>query len=134
ISIETSSLGASMAFDLSVDLIKATVQLEQSLGDGTRTVGTGFLIDAPAPDGRPRTILVTAAHVLQKMPRIEARVGYRLQQEDGVWRYDPQTLKVRTTAMEPEWTRHPERDVAAIEIKAPPEFARAAIPLAWLAE
>ena len=33
----------------------------------------------------------------------------------------------------PLWTRHPDRDVAAIVIQAPPEFARAAIPLAWLA-
>jgi S1-C subfamily serine protease len=123
-----------MAVDLSVDLIKATVQLEQPLGDGTRTVGTGFLIDAPTADGRPRIILVTAAHVLQKMPKAQARIGYRFEQADGAWRYDPQSLTVRDAQMTPEWTRHPTRDIAAIEIKAPPEFARAAIPLAWLAE
>ena len=35
-----------MAWDLAVELIHATVQLEQPLGDGTRTVGTGFLIEA----------------------------------------------------------------------------------------
>ena len=35
-----------MVWDLSVELIHATVQLEQALGDGTRTVGTGFLIQA----------------------------------------------------------------------------------------
>ena len=29
-----------MAVDLSIDLIQATVQVEQPLGDGTRTVGT----------------------------------------------------------------------------------------------
>ncbi|HPA38649.1 MAG TPA: serine protease, partial [Phenylobacterium sp.] len=33
-----------MDYDLSLELIHATVQLEQPLGDGTRTVGTGFLI------------------------------------------------------------------------------------------
>jgi len=49
-----------MALDMSVDLISATVQLEQPLGDGTRTVGTGFLISDPAPDGTPRVVLVTA--------------------------------------------------------------------------
>jgi hypothetical protein len=38
-----------MAWDLSVDLIKATVQLEQPLGDGSRTVGTGFLIATRTP-------------------------------------------------------------------------------------
>ena len=75
--------------DLSVEMMKATVQLEQSLGDGERTVGTGFLIAAPTPDGRPRTILVTAAHVLTKMPRPEARIGYRFQSSGGGWRYSP---------------------------------------------
>jgi len=33
-----------MAMDLAVQLMQATVQVEQPLGDGTRTVGTGFLI------------------------------------------------------------------------------------------
>jgi hypothetical protein len=32
------------------------------------------------------------------------------------------------------WTRHPSRDVAAISITAPPEFAKAAIPQNYLAE
>ncbi len=64
-----------MAWDLSVDLIKATVQLEQPLGDGTRTVGTGFLINAPTPDGKPRTVLVTAGHVLDRMPIATAKIG-----------------------------------------------------------
>lgn len=123
-----------MAFDLSVDLIKATVQLEQPLGDGTRTVGTGFLIDAPTPDGRPRIILVTAAHVLQKMPQAQARIGYRIEQADGSWRYDPRTVSIRDARAGPIWTRHPNRDVAVMEITAPPEFAKAAIPLAWLAQ
>mgnify|MGYP001329943876 CR=1 FL=1 len=123
-----------MAWDLSVDLIKATVQLEQPLGDGTRTVGTGFLIDAPTADGKPRTVLVTAAHVLDRMPSVTARIGYRVQGADGAWRYDPQALTIRDDARAPKWTRHPTRDVAAIVIKAPEEFARAAIPLSWLAE
>lgn len=124
--------GASMAWDLSVDLIKATVQLEQPLGDGTRTVGTGFLIDAPTPDGKHRTVLVTASHVFDRMPTATARIGYRIQSADGGWRYDPQTVTIRTDG-QPLWTKHPGRDVAAIVIEAPPEFARAAIPLAWLA-
>lgn len=64
-----------MPLDLSVDLIKATVQLEQPLGDGSRTVGTGFLISDPTPDGKPRTILITAAHVFEKMPSMSAKIG-----------------------------------------------------------
>jgi hypothetical protein len=122
-----------MAWDLSVDLIQATVQLEQPLGDGSRTVGTGFLIEDPTPDGKPRTILVTAAHVFDKMPGASAKIGYRIQSADGVWRYDPHTLKIRD-GDHPLWTKHPSRDVAAIEVEAPPEFVKAAIPLAWLAQ
>jgi hypothetical protein len=122
-----------MAWDLSVDLIQATVQLEQPLGDGSRTVGTGFLIEDPTPGGRPRTILVTAAHVFDKMPGVSAKIGYRIQSADGVWRYDPHTLKIRD-GDHALWVKHPTRDVAAIEVEAPPEFAKAAIPLAWLAQ
>ncbi|MBN9320388.1 MAG: trypsin-like peptidase domain-containing protein [Caulobacterales bacterium] len=123
-----------MPIDLSVDLIKATVQLEQPLGDGSRSVGTGFLVSAPTADGKPRTILITAGHVLEKMPKADARIGYRVQAQDGVWRYDPQALKIRAGKdAAPVWTKHPTRDVAAMVIDAPPEFARAAIPLDWLA-
>lgn len=122
-----------MAWDLSVDLIQATVQLEQPLGDGSRTVGTGFLIADKDPDGRPRTILITAAHVFDRMPSVSAKIGYRVQSSDGAWRYDPQTLKIRD-GDHPLWVKHGTRDVAAIVVEAPPEFAKAAIPLAWLAQ
>lgn len=123
-----------MVWDLSMELIHATVQLEQPLGDGTRTVGTGFLINAPRPDGQPRTILVTASHVFMRMPGADARIGYRFQNPDGSWSYSPQTLTIRDKAGEPLWTHHPSRDVAAISITAPPEFAKAAIPQHYLAE
>jgi S1-C subfamily serine protease len=123
-----------MTMDLASHLMAATVEVEQQLPDGRHMIGTGFLIDDPAPDGRPRTVLVTAAHVLNKMPGAEAHLGYRIQGKDGAWRYDPKPVTIRAAKGEPLWTRDPERDVAALEIKAPPEFAKAAIPLAWLAD
>ena len=123
-----------MVMDLSVELIHATVQLEQPLGDGTRTVGTGFLINSTGPDGAPRTVLITANHVLAKMPGKDARVGYRISNPDGSWSYSPQTIRIRDDAGHAKWTSHPSRDVAAISITAPEEFAKAAIPLNWLAE
>ena len=122
-----------MVMDLAVELIHATVQLEQPLGDGTRTVGTGFLITTAGPDGAPRTVLVTANHVLEKMPGATARIGYRVSNPDGSWSYSPQPVKIRDGAGEALWTHHPDRDVAAITIKAPPEFAKAALPLNYLA-
>lgn len=122
-----------MVWDLSVELIHATVQLEQPLGDGTRTVGTGFLIEAPDPSGRPRTVLVTANHVFAKMPNAEVRIGYRVENPDGSWSYTPEKVKIRDDKGAALWTHHPSRDVAAITITAPPEFAKAAIPVNYLA-
>ena len=122
-----------MVMDLAVELIQATVQLEQPLGDGTRTVGTGFLISAPGSDGKPRTVLITAHHVFQKMPGASAKIGYRIANTDGSWSYSPQPLKIRDDAGHELWTHHPDRDIAAISIKAPAEFARAALPLGYLA-
>ncbi len=122
-----------MVMDLSVDLIHATVQLEQALGDGTRTVGTGFLISAPTPDGRPRTVLITANHVFEKMPKLDARIGYRIANPDGSWSYTPLPLRIRDEAGHELWTHHPSRDVAAITVTAPAEFAKAAIPVDYLA-
>jgi V8-like Glu-specific endopeptidase len=122
-----------MVMDLPLELIHATVQLEQPLGNGTRTVGTGFLISEAGPDGRPRTILVTANHVLAGMPGANARIGYRIENADGSWSYTPQPLRIRDDAGHELWTHHPSRDVAAIAITAPPPFAQAAIPEAYLA-
>lgn len=121
-----------MVVNLSVQLIQATVQVEQPLGDGMRTVGTGFLISDPTPDGRPRTVLVTANHLFAKMPGPIATIGFRVENADGSWRYDPEPLRIRDGAREL-WTHHPDRDVAAIAIQAPPQFARAALPENWLA-
>lgn len=121
------------AMDISVELIRATVQLEQPAADGKRTVGTGFLLNAPTPDGKPRTVLVTAAHVLKSMPGAEMKIGYRVQDANGAWRYRPQPVKIRQDGQEL-WIRSPDRDVAAIVVQAPAEFAQAAIPLSWLAD
>lgn len=122
------------AWDLTLGLIAATVQLDQPNGDGTRRVGTGFLINAPTPDGLPRTVLVTAAHVVNGMNGPEARIGWRVEMPGAGWRFAPEPLRIRSEEGEPVWTKHPERDVAVMEVSAPPAFARAAIPLAWLAE
>jgi V8-like Glu-specific endopeptidase len=123
-----------MVMDLSVELIHATVQLEQPLGDGTRTVGTGFLISVPQANGAPpRVVLVTANHVLDKMPGANLRIGYRVSNTDGSWSYSPQSLPIRDKAGHELWTHHPSRDVAAIALTAPAEFAKAAIPLEYLA-
>ena len=122
-----------MVIDLSQELIQATVQLEQPLGDGKRRVGAGFLISAPTPDGKPRTVLITANHVFDTMPGQIAHIGYRVANPDGSWTYAPMNLRIRDAAGRELWTHHPSRDVAAIVVTAPAAFAKAAIPQDYLA-
>jgi hypothetical protein len=121
-----------MALDLSTQLMQATVQVDQQLPDGRHTIGTGFLINDPTPDGKPRTVLVTARHVFDRMPGGAANIGYRIQGKDGGWSFKPQPVRIRSTGHEL-FVHHPSRDVVAIAVEAPPEFAKAAIPVAWLA-
>ncbi|MFN3817170.1 trypsin-like serine peptidase [Brevundimonas sp.] len=123
-----------VTWDLTVSLINATVQLDQPQGDGTRTVGTGFLIDAPRADGTPRVVLITAGHVFDRMPRQDARIGWRVPLSDGNWRFTPAPLTIRDAEEEPLWVSHPDHDVAVMSIEAPDAFARAAIPIGWLAD
>lgn len=122
-----------MAIDMTVAMIGATVEITQPLGAGQYEHATGFLVNDPLPDGTPRTVLVTAAHVFDKMPGAEMRIGYRFQDADGNWTLSTQPLVVRD-GPRPLWVRDPVQDVAVMAIKAPPEFAQAAVPLAWLAD
>lgn len=114
-----------------IDVIHATVRLEQVLPSGLSTVGTGFIVAATAPDGAPRTILITADHVLAAMPRDKAKVGFRVADAAGEWRYTPVNVRIRDAEGDPLWTKHPLHDVAAIEL--PSGVARAALPAADLA-
>lgn len=119
--------------DSPIDLIQATVQIEQTTGRGERIVGTGFLLSSPTADGSPGTLLVTANHVFAGMGTPQARIGFRTVKPDGSWLYTPAALDIRDASGAAMWTRHPTRDVAALRITAPPEFARAAIPIDYLA-
>jgi len=121
-------------WDMTLGLISATIQIDQSIGGGRRKVGTGFLIEAPRPDGSPRVVLVTADHVFSVMPNAQARAGWRVAEADGNWRYAPQEFPIRAEDGTPLWTKHPDQDVAVIEIEAPEAFARAAIPVGWLGD
>jgi hypothetical protein len=109
-----------------VDLMAATVRLEQVVAEGESTVGTGFVVVSRKPDGAPRTILITAHHVFAGMPFDKAKVGFRVQETDGAWRYAPVNVRIRDAGGGPLWTRHPTQDVAAIEL--PDGVALAALP------
>lgn len=121
-----------MAIDLTMAMINATVEIDQRQSDGQRIYGTGFLVDDPKPDGTARTVLITAGHVFVKMAGPDASIGFRYQGPDGAWHYSAQPVTIRDGASQL-WVRDPTQDIAAIAIQAPPEFAKAAIPIAWLA-
>ncbi len=123
-----------MPIDMTMALINATLQVDQPQGEGRRLVATGFLVDAPKPDGTPRTVLITARHVFNDMAGANARLGYRFQGADGAWSMSAQPLAIRGEGSRPLWAGDEAHDIAAIAITAPPEFAKAAIPLAWLAD
>ncbi len=125
---------AAAEWDMTLGLINATIQIDQSQGNGRRKVGTGVLVSAPRPDGTPRILLVTADHVFAVMPHQKARFGWRNAEADGNWRYTPAEVDIRTEAGDPLWTKHPDQDVAVMEITAPEAFTRAAIPLGWIAD
>ena len=124
-----------MAIDLPVAMISATVELEQPQPDrgNVRVVGTGFLVNAPRPDGSPRTVLVTASHVFEDMPGQNAYIGYRFKGPDGTWKYASRPLPIRD-GPSLLWLKDSSQDVAVMSLQAPPEFAKAAIPLSWFAD
>jgi V8-like Glu-specific endopeptidase len=114
-----------------VDLIQATVRLEQPVVGGVGTVGTGFVVTASAPDGTPRVVLITANHVFARMRRDKVKVGFRVVDASGEWRYAPVNVRIRDAAGDPLWTKHPVHDVAAIEL--PSGVTGAALPASDLA-
>jgi hypothetical protein len=114
-----------------VDLIHATVRLEQLQPAGSATIGTGFVVHAPDPDGSSRAILITARHVFESMPRDNVKVGFRSVSVGGDWRYAPVNIRIRGARGQPLWTSHPTQDVAAIPL--PSGVAPAAVSAARLA-
>ncbi len=119
--------------DLTVALIKATVQIDQPINDAKRMVGTGFLISVPKKDGTTETVLVTAAHVFEKMPAPEVRVGWRVLNPKGAWVYTPSNIIIRTKDG-PAWYQNPNQDIAVIPVTVPAAARDAVLPESILAD
>jgi hypothetical protein len=122
-----------MDVDLTVALIKATVQIDQPISEAKRMVGTGFLISVPKADGTTQIVLVTAAHVFEKMPAADVRIGWRVQGAKGSWSYVPSNMTIRSAAG-PVWYQHPAQDIAVIPVNVPESLRDSAIPASWLAD
>ena len=122
-----------MEWDQMVQMIEATVQVENTRPGGDRRISTGLLVSAPYWDGTLRTVLVTAAHAVDPSETPEIRIGWRFATEDGGWSFAPQPAPLEIGGRDL-WARHPERDIAVVEVVAPPSFSARAIPLSWLAD
>jgi hypothetical protein len=122
-----------MDVDLTVALIKATVQIDQPISEAKRMVGTGFLVSVPKADGTSEVVLVTAAHVFEKMPAADVRIGWRVQGVKGNWSYVPSNMTIRTVNG-PAWYQHPAQDIAIIPVDVPEGLRDSAIPADWLAD
>lgn len=119
--------------DLAIDVMESTVKIEQSLGSGGRTIGTGFLVSDVDAQGRPRVTLITARHVLDDMPLVSTRIGLRIRDPNSNWVYSPVDLAIRDPQGRPLWTAHPERDIAAIVVVAPRSLTDTAVSIDRLA-
>lgn len=108
-------LPAADAGDFHTDMMRATVKLQHD-----KSTATGFVLRQATPEGKgTRTILVTAAHVLEMTPGDATSIVYRVAEADGVFRKEAAPLTIRKEGL-PLWTKHASEDVAVLAI-VPPE-------------
>jgi len=84
------------------------------------STATCFVVTRPDADDtrRQELILVTAAHVLEKMSGDECRIVLRARGEDGSFVREEVPLKIRS-ANRSLWIKHPQVDVAALKLTLP---------------
>ncbi len=103
------------AADNILDVIGATFKIANRTSNATC-----FVVARPvASDTRGRElILVTAAHVFEKMSGDECRLVLREKRADGTFARTEVPLKIRAEK-KPLWVKHPEVDVAALKLALP---------------
>jgi S1-C subfamily serine protease len=121
-----------MDADLSLSMIRATVQIDQPSSAGKQVVGTGFLVSLPRGDQPPEIVLVTAGHVLDLMKSEKMRIGWRVETAQG-WTYRPSQVTIRN-ADGPVYVSHPSQDIAVIPVDIPPSLTASVIPVSALAD
>jgi hypothetical protein len=101
--------------DLSTELMRATVKIGHE-----QSTATGFFLCRPDPREplRSQFVLVTAAHVFERIPGDEATLFFRARESEGVYKKAPAKLVIRAGG-KPRWTKHPSEDVAVLVV-APP--------------
>ncbi len=101
------------AADFHTDMMRATLKLKHQ--DST---ATGFVLRQSLPENRGRSILVTAAHVLEMTPGPESTVVYRVNEGEGIYRKETMPLVIRKEE-KPVWVKHATEDIAVMPITLP---------------
>lgn len=100
------------AESLRTQVVMATYRLENP-----KSNGTGFIIrrSNPKAEAGHELLLVTAAHVFEKMDGNQATLVLRKQSDSGDWVAKPTTLQIREHD-KPTWLKHPNQDVAVMSL------------------
>ena len=113
--------------DLGTQLMLCTFKLT----DG-KTSGTVFILNRTAPNEKPQSLLITAAHVLEQMKGDDATLAARKQATEDTYERHNVRLPVRKEGR-PLWVRHADLDVAAMIVELPPEVNLPRLPAELLA-
>ncbi len=117
------------AADNILDVMGATFKISNKT-----SIATCFIVARPDASnaGQRELILVTAAHVFEKMSGDECRLVLREKKDDGTFTRHEVPLKIRAEE-KPLWTKHPEVDVAAMKLVLPAGRQVAALDLGRIA-
>lgn len=108
----TAGAGRVDAESLRAQVVMGTYRLENP-----KSTGTGFIIrrSNPKDEAGHQLLLVTAAHVFEKIDGNHATLVLRQQTDSGDWIAEPTTLQIRENG-KPTWTKHSDQDVAVMSL------------------
>ena len=103
------------ADDFHTDMMRATVKLRHD-----SSTASGFVLrqSRPQDQGGTRSVLITAAHVLEKTKGAETTLVYRVREGEGIYKKQTIPLAIRKDD-KPLWTKHSTEDVAVMPVVIP---------------
>ncbi|HUY91022.1 MAG TPA: hypothetical protein VMV10_19955 [Pirellulales bacterium] len=113
--------------NLSTQLMHCTFKIT----DG-QTNGTAFVLSRSKASEQPQSVLVTAAHGLEQMKKDRIRLAARKPAANESFEKREVEIRIRREG-KPLWAKHPEQDVAAIDVSLPAEIVLPCVPVSLLA-
>ncbi len=121
--------GIAMAdVEINTTLMHYTYRIEGPTGKPNEVrYGTCFIMGIPDPNkpSRGQAVLVTAAHVLEKISGEKVNIHVRQKLAKGRFKKVPLELQIRK-GDKPLWTRHPAADIAVMKVALPRFFLKQA--------